>query len=107
MLTWALRATRGSGAADLLELYCGNGNFTIPLAANFRRVVATEVSKASVDAARHNIQVRRAAAAPGSPWQGAKPGGQLGPTCHRLAVQWRGKVTCWQGVSQPPTLLLL
>jgi methylase of polypeptide subunit release factors len=59
MLSWALRATRGSNASDLLELYCGNGNFTIPLAGNFRRVVATEVSKASVDAARHNIEVRQ------------------------------------------------
>ena len=42
---------------DLLELYCGNGNFTVPLAANFRRVVATEVSKASVTAAQHNMKV--------------------------------------------------
>jgi len=45
-------------AWDLLELYCGNGNFTVPLAANFRRVVATEVSKASVTAAQHNMKVR-------------------------------------------------
>ena len=44
---------------DLLELYCGNGNFTVPLAANFRRVVATEVSKASVTAAQHNMKVSR------------------------------------------------
>jgi len=44
-------------AWDLLELYCGNGNFTVPLAANFRRVVATEVSKASVVAAQHNMKV--------------------------------------------------
>ena len=43
---------------DLLELYCGNGNFTVPLAANFRRVVATEVSKPSVAAAQHNMKVR-------------------------------------------------
>jgi tRNA (uracil-5-)-methyltransferase len=42
MVSWAEKQTRGS-AGDLLELYCGNGNFTIPLAANFRRVVATEV----------------------------------------------------------------
>ncbi|KAG2493638.1 hypothetical protein HYH03_008155 [Edaphochlamys debaryana] len=41
---------------DLLELYCGNGNFTIPLAQNFRRVVATEVAKSSVDAARYNLE---------------------------------------------------
>jgi len=27
------------GSHDLLELYCGNGNFTIPLASNFRCVV--------------------------------------------------------------------
>lgn len=39
------------------ELYCGNGNFTIPLASNFRRVVATEVSKTSVEAAKFNAQV--------------------------------------------------
>lgn len=42
MVAWAEKQTRGS-TGDLLELYCGNGNFTIPLAANFRRVVATEV----------------------------------------------------------------
>lgn len=43
-------------APILAELYCGNGNFTIPLAANFRRVVATEVSKTSVEAAKYNAQ---------------------------------------------------
>ncbi|EFJ46848.1 hypothetical protein VOLCADRAFT_118051 [Volvox carteri f. nagariensis] len=41
---------------DLLELYCGNGNFTVPLAQNFRRVVATEVAKSSVEAARFNLE---------------------------------------------------
>jgi len=40
---------------DLLELYCGNGNFTIALAENFRKVVATEISKTSVAAAHKNI----------------------------------------------------
>ncbi|KAF6260658.1 hypothetical protein COO60DRAFT_1269318 [Scenedesmus sp. NREL 46B-D3] len=54
MLSWAVDATKGS-SGDLLELYCGNGNFTVPLAQNFKQVVATEVSKASVAAARHNI----------------------------------------------------
>jgi tRNA (uracil-5-)-methyltransferase len=47
MVSWAELQTRGSDG-DLLELYCGNGNFTIPLAANFRRVVATEVSASAV-----------------------------------------------------------
>lgn len=54
MVAWAVRATRNS-PGDLLELYCGNGNFTVPVAQNFRRVVATELSKASVAAARDNI----------------------------------------------------
>ena len=43
MLEWAVDVTKGSEDHDLLELYCGNGNFTIPLSQNFRRVVATEV----------------------------------------------------------------
>ena len=42
MVTWADRVVRGS-EGDCLELYCGNGNFTVPMAHNFRRVVATEV----------------------------------------------------------------
>lgn len=54
MISWALDVTRTTGA-DLVEFYCGNGNFTLPLAQNFRRVVATEISKTSVRAARHNI----------------------------------------------------
>ncbi|PNW88249.1 hypothetical protein CHLRE_01g021150v5 [Chlamydomonas reinhardtii] len=55
----AAAAAAGGGVGpedDLLELYCGNGNFTIPLSANFRRVVATEVAKSSVEAARYNME---------------------------------------------------
>jgi tRNA (uracil-5-)-methyltransferase len=33
---------------DLVELYCGGGTFTAPLSRNFRSVLATELSKASV-----------------------------------------------------------
>lgn len=55
MLEWAARNCRGLGG-DLLELYCGNGNFTLALAGLYRRVLATEVAKLSVDAARHNLQ---------------------------------------------------
>ncbi|KAI8474278.1 MAG: uracil-5--methyltransferase [Monoraphidium minutum] len=55
MLAWAQDVTRGSGDHDLLELYCGNGNFTVALAPCFRRVIATEVAKSSVEAARHNL----------------------------------------------------
>lgn len=37
MLNWAVDVTKGS-SGDLLELYCGNGNFTLPLAQNFKQV---------------------------------------------------------------------
>ncbi|NMH66143.1 tRNA (uridine(54)-C5)-methyltransferase TrmA [Shewanella salipaludis] len=56
MLEWALDVTQDS-RGDLLELYCGNGNFSIALAQNFERVLATELAKPSVDAAQYNIEV--------------------------------------------------
>lgn len=54
MLEWALDATKAS-KGDLLELYCGNGNFSLALARNFDRVLATEIAKPSVAAAQYNI----------------------------------------------------
>ncbi|TCM66969.1 tRNA (uracil-5-)-methyltransferase [Acinetobacter calcoaceticus] len=55
MLQWACEASNGA-ENDLLELYCGNGNFTLPLSKHFRRVLATEVAKSSVYAAQWNIE---------------------------------------------------
>ncbi len=57
MLAWACQAATDMQEknTDLLELYCGNGNFTLPLSQYFRKVLATEVAKTSVQAARHNI----------------------------------------------------
>lgn len=54
MLEWAIDVTKGS-QGDLLELYCGNGNFSIALAPNFRKVLATELAGPSVEAAQFNI----------------------------------------------------
>jgi len=54
MLAWACDCAQDLGG-DLLELYCGNGNFTLPLSQHFQRVLATEVSKTSVSAAQWNI----------------------------------------------------
>jgi tRNA (uracil-5-)-methyltransferase len=54
MIEWALDVTRDS-QGDLLELYCGSGNFSLPLAQNFNKVLATEISKSSVAAAQSNI----------------------------------------------------
>ena len=54
MLNWAYAAL-GQQSDDLLELYCGNGNFTLPLSTRVRKVLATEISKTSVNAALANL----------------------------------------------------
>ncbi|MDG9756653.1 tRNA (uridine(54)-C5)-methyltransferase TrmA [Pseudomonas sediminis] len=54
MLNWAHDAL-GQRDDDLLELYCGNGNFTLPLATRVRKALATEISKTSVNAALANL----------------------------------------------------
>lgn len=54
MLDWAVDCTRDS-EGDLLELYCGNGNFSLALAKNFNKVLATEIAKTSVNSAQFNI----------------------------------------------------
>ncbi|NNH36854.1 tRNA (uridine(54)-C5)-methyltransferase TrmA [Acinetobacter sp. NIPH 2377] len=58
MLEWACHAAEQSDK-DLLELYCGNGNFTLPLSTKFNRVLATELAKSSVYAAQWNIEQNR------------------------------------------------
>ena len=58
MLGWTCQQVQGLGG-DLLELYCGNGNFTIALAPMFRQVLATELSKSSVLAAEFNLEANQ------------------------------------------------
>ncbi|MBC7713419.1 MAG: tRNA (uridine(54)-C5)-methyltransferase TrmA [Rhizobacter sp.] len=58
MLEWAIDVTKES-KGDLLELYCGNGNFSIALAPNFRKVLATELASPSVQAAQYNIEANK------------------------------------------------
>ncbi|HMU67276.1 MAG TPA: tRNA (uridine(54)-C5)-methyltransferase TrmA, partial [Cellvibrionaceae bacterium] len=58
MLNWAdtqARKIAQLGSCDLLELYCGNGNFTLPLAQHFRKVLANEIAKISMQDAEHNL----------------------------------------------------
>ena len=55
MLDWVADHLGHNPEQDLLELYCGNGNFTAALAGRFRRVLATEIAKTSVRAAEHNF----------------------------------------------------
>lgn len=54
MLNWAYDVL-GQRNDDLLELYCGNGNFTLPLSTRVNKVLATEISKTSVKSALQNI----------------------------------------------------
>ena len=56
MLGWANTISRQL-EGDLLELYCGNGNFSIALAPCFNQVVATEISRTSIKSAQYNIQL--------------------------------------------------
>ena len=58
MMGWVLAHTEHR-EDDLLELYCGIGNFTLPLASRFRRVLATELSKPATEAARWNAEINK------------------------------------------------
>lgn len=55
MLSWASQCLINK-QGDLIELYCGNGNFTVILAEHFDRVLATEISKISVNSALENFK---------------------------------------------------
>jgi tRNA (uracil-5-)-methyltransferase len=54
MLQWAVDQIRTAGG-DLLELYCGIGNFTLPLSRHFSKVFATEVAKTATLALQRNV----------------------------------------------------
>ncbi|WOJ94187.1 tRNA (uridine(54)-C5)-methyltransferase TrmA [Congregibacter variabilis] len=55
MLNWAWQQS-AECSGDLLELYCGNGNFTLPLASQYPSVIATELSKSGTRAALENLR---------------------------------------------------
>jgi tRNA (uracil-5-)-methyltransferase len=56
MIEWVLKNIKSSNA-DLCELYCGGGNFTIPLSTKFNKVLATEISKTSIKSAKRNCEL--------------------------------------------------
>jgi len=56
MIEYAVSLCEGLDG-DLVELYCGAGNFTIPLSSYFDKVLATEISKSSIKAAKENIKL--------------------------------------------------
>jgi len=57
MIEWVLKNIDLKG--DLVELYCGNGNFTIPLSEKFNKVIATEINKESIEAATFNAEINK------------------------------------------------
>jgi tRNA (uracil-5-)-methyltransferase len=62
MIAWTLAQLDEQGVSTecLLELYCGNGNFTLPLSQKFKRVLATEISKSSINTANENVRLNQA-----------------------------------------------
>lgn len=55
MISWVLNNSEAKD--DLCELYCGGGNFTIPLSKKFNKVLATEISKTSIKSAKINCEL--------------------------------------------------
>ncbi len=55
MIEWVIKNLKSLPNSNLLELYCGLGNFTLPLSKEFDKVLATEVSKASIKSALENV----------------------------------------------------
>ena len=53
MISW-VKSNLVGDKRDLLEAYCGHGNFTIALSSEFNRVLATEISKTSIKSAKIN-----------------------------------------------------
>ena len=57
MIEWAIKQAKKVQGGDFLESYCGLGNFTLPLSKYFDRVLATEISKRSIYAAKENCAI--------------------------------------------------
>ncbi|MEA3314537.1 MAG: tRNA (uridine(54)-C5)-methyltransferase TrmA [Campylobacterota bacterium] len=55
MIEWVLNNSKNEN--DLCELYCGGGNFTLPLSTKFNKILATEISKTSIKSAKENCDL--------------------------------------------------
>ncbi|ARJ56442.1 tRNA (uridine(54)-C5)-methyltransferase TrmA [Campylobacter cuniculorum] len=54
IIEWILKILKDGIKKDLLELYCGYGNFTLPLSKCFKKVLATELCKKNIEFALKN-----------------------------------------------------
>ncbi|MFZ2950089.1 MAG: methyltransferase domain-containing protein, partial [Desulfuromonadaceae bacterium] len=61
MLSVIRRLGAFTPSEQLLDLYCGNGNFSIPLAAEVASVVGIEGNADSIQAAEHNRELNKVA----------------------------------------------
>ncbi|NDJ26894.1 tRNA (uridine(54)-C5)-methyltransferase TrmA [Campylobacter sp. MIT 12-8780] len=59
MISWVLNKLKKDDKNDLLELYCGYGNFTLPLSKLFHRVLASEISKKNIEFALKNCELNQ------------------------------------------------
>ncbi|MBZ7939334.1 tRNA (uridine(54)-C5)-methyltransferase TrmA [Campylobacter sp. W0014] len=57
MITWVKENLATQAKKDLLELYCGYGNFTLALADDFFKILATEISKNNINFALKNCKL--------------------------------------------------
>ncbi|WP_075493251.1 tRNA (uridine(54)-C5)-methyltransferase TrmA [Campylobacter geochelonis] len=57
MISWARGCVSDDKSNELFEMYCGHGNFTIPLSAKFKKVLANEISKSSIKNALKNCEL--------------------------------------------------
>ncbi|HEC1575804.1 tRNA (uridine(54)-C5)-methyltransferase TrmA [Campylobacter upsaliensis] len=60
MIEWVLKQISTEEKNDLLELYCGYGNFTLALASSFKQILATELSKKNIAYALKNCTLNNA-----------------------------------------------
>ncbi|WP_267523551.1 tRNA (uridine(54)-C5)-methyltransferase TrmA [Campylobacter sp. MG1] len=59
MLNFAKKCLENKPCDDLLELYCGYGNFTLVLAKYFNKVLATELSKKNIMFLKNNCELNK------------------------------------------------
>ena len=59
MIVFVKSAIKAHNRKDLLEMYCGDGNFSIALASEFKRVFATEIVKSCITTLQKNIAYNR------------------------------------------------
>ena len=57
MISWVKESLAFEVKKDLLELYCGYGNFTLALAEDFSKILATEISKNNIHFALKNCEL--------------------------------------------------